>query len=51
VILFNCGRCLHKLDSKPEARRRFGQLINDDPESEIAPEANKIVQALAKSGF
>ncbi len=51
VILFNYGRCLYKLDRKPEARRRFEQLINDYPESAIAPEANKIVEALKKAGF
>jgi len=51
VILFNYGRCLYKLNRKPEARRRFEQLINDYPESEIASEANKIVEALKKAGF
>jgi tetratricopeptide (TPR) repeat protein len=51
VILFNYGRCLYKLDRKTEARRKFAQLINDYPESEIAPEANKIVEALKKAGF
>lgn len=51
VILFNYGRCLYKLDRKPEARRRFEQLIADFPESEIATEANKIVEALKKAGF
>lgn len=51
VILFNYGRCLYKLERKPEARRRFEQLINDYPESEIASEANKIVEALKKAGF
>ena len=51
VILFNYGRCLYKLERKPEARRRFEQLINDYPESEIAAEANKIVEALKKAGF
>jgi|TARA_B110000037_G_scaffold219257_1_gene284046 tetratricopeptide (TPR) repeat protein len=51
VILFNYGRCLYKLDRKPEARRRFEQLINDYPESEIAPEANKIAKALTTAGF
>ena len=49
VILFNYGRCLYKLGRKPEARRRFDQLINDFPESEIAPEAKKIVDALKKA--
>lgn len=51
VILFNYGRCLYKLDRKPEARRRFEQLIHDFPESEIASEASKIVEALKKGGF
>ena len=51
VILFNYGRCLYKLERKPEARRKFEQLINDYPESEIASEANKIVEALKKAGF
>lgn len=51
VILFNYGRCLYKLERKPEARRRFEQLLNDYPESEIAPEANKIVEALKTAGF
>jgi tetratricopeptide (TPR) repeat protein len=48
VILFNYGRCLYKLERKTEARRRFDQLIDDYPESEIAPEAKKIVEALKK---
>lgn len=51
VILFNYGRCLYKLDRKPEARRRFEQLIADFPESEIATEAHKIAEALKKAGF
>lgn len=51
VILFNYGRCLYKLQRKPEARKKFEQLINDYPESEIASEANKIVEALKKAGF
>jgi tetratricopeptide (TPR) repeat protein len=51
VILFNYGRCLYKLDRKPEARKKFQQLIDDYPESEISPEANKIVEALNKAGF
>jgi tetratricopeptide (TPR) repeat protein len=51
VILFNYGRCLYKLDRKPEARRKFEQIISDYPESEIASEANKIIEALKKAGF
>ena len=51
VILFNYGRCLYKLDRKPEARKKFQQLIDDYPESEISPEANKFVEALTQAGF
>jgi tetratricopeptide (TPR) repeat protein len=51
VILFNYGRCLYQLDRKPEARKKFQQLIADFPESEIAPEAHKIAEALTKAGF
>lgn len=51
VILFNYGRCLYKLERKPEARQKFEQLIRDYPESEIAPEAKKIVDALRTAGF
>lgn len=51
IILFNYGRCLYKLDRKAEARRKFSQLINDYPESDIAAEANKIAEALKKAGF
>jgi TolA-binding protein len=51
VILFNYGRCLYKLKRKPEARQKFEHLIRDYPESDIATEANKIVEALKKAGF
>jgi tetratricopeptide (TPR) repeat protein len=51
VILFNYGRCLYKLDRKPEARKKFEQLVNDYPESEISQEAHKIAEALNKAGF
>lgn len=51
VILFNYGRCLYKLDRKPEARKKFEQLVNDYPESEISQEAHKIAEALSKAGF
>lgn len=51
VILFNHGRCLFKLNRKSEARARFEQIIQDFPESTIAPEAVKIVDALRKGGF
>jgi TolA-binding protein len=51
VILFNHGRCLYKLGRKSEARARFEQLIQDFPESEVAAESVKIVEALKKGGF
>ena len=51
VILFNHGRCLFKLGRKGEARVRFEQIIQDFPESSVAPEAVKIVEALKKGGF
>ena len=51
VILFNYGRCLYKLDRKTEARKKFEQLVNDYPESEISQEAHKIAEALTKAGF
>ena len=51
VILFNYGRCLYRLDKKAEARRSFDQLINNYPDSDLAGEAKRISDALAKSGF
>jgi TolA-binding protein len=51
VILFNYGRCLYKLGRKSEARRRFERIIQDFPESEVAVESVKIVEALKKGGF
>ena len=51
VILFNYGRCLFRLDRRAEARKRFDQLIDEFPGSQLAPEAKRISQALAKSGF
>ena len=51
VILFNYGRCLFRLDRRAEARKRFDQLIDEFPESQLAPEAKRISQALAKAGF
>ena len=48
VILFNYGRCLYRMDRKPEARRRFDQLIGDFPESPLAPDAKQISDALVK---
>ena len=51
VILFNYGRCLYRMERKGEARKRFDQLIDEFPQSQLAPEAKRIAQALAKGGF
>lgn len=51
VILFNYGRCLYRMDRKAEAKKRFDQLIDEFPESQLAPEAKRISQALAKTGL
>ena len=51
VILYNYGRCLFRMDRKDEARKRFDQLIDEFPESQLAPDAKRIGQALAKDGF
>ena len=51
VILFNYGRCLYRMERKREARKRFDQMIDEFPESQLAPEAKRISQALAKAGF
>jgi tetratricopeptide (TPR) repeat protein len=50
VILFNYGRCLYRMKRRPEARRRFDQLIGDYPESPLAADAKKISDALAAAG-
>jgi TolA-binding protein len=49
VILFNYGRCLFRLDRRGDARRMFDQLINEFPESDLAPEAKRISEALVKA--
>ena len=51
VILFNYGRCLYRMERKKEARAKFDQLLGDFPESGLAAETKRIVDALAKSGF
>ncbi|MBK94542.1 MAG: hypothetical protein CMJ79_02365 [Planctomycetaceae bacterium] len=51
VILFNYGRCLFRMDRRGPARQRFEQLIADFPESQLAPEAKKIAEALKNAGF
>ncbi|MCC7419608.1 MAG: tetratricopeptide repeat protein [Planctomycetaceae bacterium] len=51
VILFNYGRCLYRMNRKPDARSKFDQLIGEFPESPLAADAKKISDALTKSGF
>ena len=51
VILFNYGRCLFRMERRPEARRQFDQLIADFPESPLATDAKRISEELAKRGF
>jgi TolA-binding protein len=50
VILFNYGRCLYRMNRRAEARQRFDQLIQDYPESQLASDAKKISDALARTG-
>ena len=50
VILFNYGRCLYRVDRKSDARRKFDQIINEFPDSNLAGEAKRISEALAKAG-
>ena len=50
VILFNYGRCLYRMERRPEAKQRFDQLISEFPESPLASDAKKISEALAKAG-
>ena len=48
VILFNYGRCLYRMNRRPEAGRRFDQLIQEFPESPLATDAKKISDALSR---
>ena len=50
VILFNYGRCLYRVERKGDARRKFDQIINEFPDSNLAGEAKRISEALAKAG-
>ena len=50
AILFNYGRCLYRVDRKSDARRKFDQIINEFPDSNLAGEAKRISEALAKAG-
>ncbi len=50
VILFNYGRCLYRMERRPEARRKFDQLIAEFPESPLATDSKRISEALARQG-
>jgi tetratricopeptide (TPR) repeat protein len=49
VILFNYGRCLYRMDRKTEAMAKFEQLLGEFPDSPLAADAKKIVDAMRKS--
>ena len=51
MILFNYGRCLYRMERQGPARQRFEQLIADFPESQLAPDAKNIAEALKAAGF
>jgi TolA-binding protein len=50
VILFNYGRCLYRMDRKPQAMAKFEQLLTEFPDSPLASDAKKIVDAMRKAG-
>jgi TolA-binding protein len=51
VILFNYGRCLYRMERPADARKMFGQLIADFPDSPLAKDAKAIETALREKGF
>lgn len=51
VILFNYGRCLYRVNRKQDARIQFDQIIEEFPDSNLATEAKRISEALAKAGY
>ena len=51
VILFNYGRCLYRVNRKQDARTQFDQIIEEFPDSNLAAEAKRISEALAKAGY
>lgn len=50
VILFNYGRCLFRMDRKPQALAKFEQLLGEFPDSPLAADTTKIIDAMRKSG-
>ena len=50
VILFNYGRCLFRMDRKDQAMTKFEQLLTEFPDSPLAADAKKIIEAMRKVG-
>lgn len=50
VILFNYGRCLYRLDRKPLAVAKFEQLLGEFPDSPLAADTKKIIEAMRNAG-
>lgn len=50
VILFNYGRCLFRMDRKPQALAKFEQLLGEFPDSPLAADTTKIIEAMRKAG-
>jgi TolA-binding protein len=50
VILFNYGRCLFRMDRKPQALAKFEQLLSEFPDSTLAGDTKKIIEAMRKVG-
>lgn len=50
VILFNYGRCLFRMDRKPQAVAKFEQLLSEFPDSPLAADTTKIIDAMRKAG-
>ncbi len=49
VILFNYGRCLYRMDRKPQALAKFEQLLGEFPDSPLAADTTKIIDAMRKA--
>ncbi len=49
VILFNYGRCLFRMDRKPQALAKFEQLLSEFPDSPLAADTTKIIDAMRKT--
>ncbi len=50
VILFNYGRCLYRMDRRQQSLAKFEQLLTEFPDSPLAGDAKKIVDAMRKAG-